>query len=144
MPTRDAITPPVDIADENDGYVSPGGKPILAMSPARRLISAGEPAPSTITRSAPADTCSKLSMTSRGPWLESLVVPPLAWPATLPWTTIWLPTSDCGFRSTGFICTEDGTVRQAPGAIAQRPISPAVVSNGGIVRHVLGLERFLR
>ena len=38
-------------------------KPMLAMSPARRLVSAGLPAPSTRTRSASARRMAKLSST---------------------------------------------------------------------------------
>ena len=43
----------IDVADQHHRHIRPrAAKPILAMSPARRLISAGLPAPSTSTRSA--------------------------------------------------------------------------------------------
>ncbi|MNZ82923.1 hypothetical protein D3C78_1016370 [compost metagenome] len=50
VPTRWANTPPLSIsAIRITGQSTASAKPMLAMSPARRLISAGEPAPSTIT-----------------------------------------------------------------------------------------------
>ncbi len=42
---------PVYVADEHDRHAAAIAKPILAMSRSRRLTSAGDPAPSTITRS---------------------------------------------------------------------------------------------
>jgi hypothetical protein len=50
VPTRWANTPPrLMSAISSTGQSTASAKPMLAMSPARRLISAGEPAPSTIT-----------------------------------------------------------------------------------------------
>ena len=46
------------------GTSAASAKPMFAMSPRRRLISAGLPAPSTRTRSAPPPSRSKLSMTA--------------------------------------------------------------------------------
>ena len=66
VPTRlrdDAAA--IDVADEHHrARPPPRAKPILAMSPARRLISAGLPAPSTMTRSHPSRGAAKLSSTA--------------------------------------------------------------------------------
>ncbi|MNL85061.1 hypothetical protein D3C87_2132410 [compost metagenome] len=50
VPTKCAKTPPrLMSAINTTGQSTASANPMLAMSPARRLISAGEPAPSTIT-----------------------------------------------------------------------------------------------
>ena len=55
VPTSCAMTPPRSMSPTSaTGTSAASAKPILAMSPGRRLISAGLPAPSTSTRSAPA------------------------------------------------------------------------------------------
>jgi hypothetical protein len=54
---------------------------------------------------------------------------------------IWLPTSDCGFSSTGFMCTEDGTRAASACSHCARPISPPSAETACVVRHVLRLER---
>ena len=65
MPTSAAITPPRSMSPTSTtGTSAASAKPILAMSPRRRLISAGEPAPSTMTRSRSASSRPKLSSTA--------------------------------------------------------------------------------
>jgi len=49
VPTRWRTRRAVDVGNQNDGTIHRSAKPMLAMSLSRRLISAGEPAPSTIT-----------------------------------------------------------------------------------------------
>ena len=70
VPTRLAMTPPRSISPmSTTGTPAACAKPMLAMSPARRLISEALPAPSTSTRSASAARRPKLSSTagSRAP-----------------------------------------------------------------------------
>ena len=57
VPAIEAMTPPRSMSPTRmTGTLARVAKPILAMSRGRRLISAGEPAPSTMTRSAPSPT----------------------------------------------------------------------------------------
>ena len=60
VPTRLAMTPPRSMSPiSTTGTSAASAKPILAMSPSRRLTSAGLPAPSTSTRSASSRTVSE-------------------------------------------------------------------------------------
>ena len=53
VPTICAITPPRSISPiKTTGILAASAKPIFAMSPSRKLISAGLPAPSMIIKSA--------------------------------------------------------------------------------------------
>ena len=126
VPTRLAMTPPRSMSPTiTTGTSAATANPILAISPARRLTSAGLPAPSTITRSASRPTISKLSST-RGS--SSALCDPYSrarmLPKRLPWTITCDPVSLSGFSSTGFICT-DVSARHPRACIAcARPISP--------------------
>ena len=104
VPTSEAMTPPRSISPARiTGTPAASANPMLAMSPVRRLVSAGLPAPSTTTMSAMSWTMAKLSSTrsnssSRRPpkWAACSV------PSGRPCTTTWAPVSDSGLRSTGF------------------------------------------
>ena len=64
VPTNCAMTPPLSISPTNKtGMFAACANPILAISPARRFVSAGLPAPSTIIKSAFSDNLLKLSIT---------------------------------------------------------------------------------
>jgi len=64
VPTNCAITPPRSMSPTiTTGRFAASAKPIFAMSPCRKFISAGLPAPSTKTRSRPARRRLKLSRT---------------------------------------------------------------------------------
>ena len=126
VPTRLAMTPPRSMsATSTTGTCAAAAKPMLAMSWVRRLTSAALPAPSTKTKSAADLSRSKLSRTTgisscftswkfRASWL----------PRTLPRTTTWAPTSDCGLSRTGFMSTEGGTPQALACSAWARPISP--------------------
>ncbi len=115
---------------------------MLAMSPRRRLISAGEPAPSTTTRSAV--RCDAARSSPAPSAAARLCALPYSRAASVaqrfPCTTICAPRSVSGFRSTGFMCTEGATRAARACSICARPISPPS-RDAGIVRHVLRLER---
>ena len=65
VPTSAAITPPRSMSPRrHTGTPAARAKPMFAMSPARRLTSAGLPAPSTMTRSCVATRRAKLSITA--------------------------------------------------------------------------------
>jgi hypothetical protein len=64
VPTSWAMTPPRSMSPTSaTGTSAASANPILAMSPARKLISAGLPAPSTRIRSAPAASRSNAAST---------------------------------------------------------------------------------
>ena len=105
VPTRLAITPPRSISPTiTTGTSAARANPILAISPPRRLTSAGLPAPSTMTRSASAFSLPKLFMTAgnrsdlRVPYSRARMLP-----TRLPCTMTCAPVSVSGFRRTGFI-----------------------------------------
>src|SRR3954447_20223752 len=120
------MTPPRSMSPiSTTGTSAASAKPMLAMSPARRLISAGLPAPSTSTRSADAArrwnaarTCGSseraIARYSRADCVEC------TWPQI---TSCPIP-SDCGFSSTGFMSVVGGTPRARAGGAWARPISP--------------------
>src|SRR5690348_6043625 len=120
------MTPPRSMSPTSTtGRSAAAAKPILAMSPWRRLISAALPAPSTRTMSASAARRSNASST-RGSscgfsdWYSCAE----ALAKMRPMTTICAPRSDCGFSSTGFMSLV-GATRQARACSAcARPISP--------------------
>ena len=89
VPTMEAMTPPLSISPINTtGTCASLAKPMLAMSPARRFISAGEPAPSTKIKSASSPTRSKLSMTDASSLgFIARYSRAFAFPQTLPCTT---------------------------------------------------------
>ena len=143
VPTRLAMTPPRSMSPmRTTGMSVARAKPMLAMSLARRLISEALPAPSMRTRSASA----RGRRSCRGRWAGEWASAPgsarasaVAW--TRPWTTIWAPVSLWGLRRTGFMWT-DG--RDAGGAGLQRLGAADLAAgggDGGVVGHVLRLER---
>ena len=124
------MTPPRSISPiSTTGTSAASAKPILAMSPARRLISAGLPAPSTRTRSAclgePRERSehrgSRLGASRRYSPAEAL-------PQTRPSSTICAPLSDCGFSSTGFMSAQG---LDAAGARLQRLRPADLAAIGG-------------
>ena len=146
VPTRLAMTPPRSMSPTSTtGVPVAAAKPMLAMSFGRRLISEAEPAPSTSTMSAFACIRAKLSSTC------GIRVGLSAWysraravPVTRPCTTICEPVSDCGFSSTGFMCT-DGATRQARACSAwARPISPPLGVTAALFDMFCGLNGLTR
>ena len=107
------------------GTSAASANPIFAMSPSRRLISAGLPAPSTRTRSAALarrENESRIAGNRLG--ASRRYSPAPAARQTRPCNTICAPISDCGFSSTGFMSVI-GAVQQARACNAwARPISP--------------------
>ncbi len=139
------MTPPRSISPTSThGHI--GGQrrsPYWRCRPARRLTSAGQPAPSTSTRSASADRSAIALQHLRQQLRLQRVDSPraLALPHTAPCTMTWAPISLCGFSSTGFMCTD---WRHAAGARLQRLGAADLAAIGrhrGVVRHVLRLER---
>ena len=126
VPTRLAITPPRSMSPTSTtGTSAARAKPILAMSLARRFVSAALPAPSTTTMSASTRSRSKLSSTAGiRLFLISWNSRALALPVTLPWTTIWAPTSLWGFKRTGFMWTVGATPQALACKAWALPISP--------------------
>ena len=142
VPTSAAITPPRSISPHRStGRSAACAKPMLAMSPWRRLISAGLPAPSTSTRSASCDRRAKLSSTFgsssalREPYSRARMVP-----KRRPCTITCAPVSVSGFSSTGFMCTVAG-MRQAMACNAcARPISPPSTVTAALFDMFCGLK----
>src|SRR3546814_291549 len=165
------MTPPRSMsAISTTGRSAASAKPMLAMSPARRLTSAGLPAPSTTINSAPAERRAKLSSTrgSRCPfiaWYSRALALPTTRPCTTTWaptspsglssprslsasgsipqarpTPTWAPPSLCGFSSTGFISVV-GAIPQARACSAwARPISPPSAVTAALFDMFCGLN----
>ena len=140
------MTPPRSMSPTSTtGTSAASAKPILAMSPARRLISAGLPAPSTSTRSAvggePREraehrAAAAIGASARYSRAEALPAAPCRRQHDL---RARCPA--CGFSSTGFMSVRR---RDAAGARLQRLGAAdlaAVGGDRGVVRHVLRLER---
>jgi hypothetical protein len=114
---------------------------MLAMSPARRLVSAGLPAPSMTTISASLPTTAKLSSTfgSR----SALCLPKSAAssvPARYPCTITCAPRSVSGLISTGFMCTEGGSRQASACNACARPISPPSAVTAALFDMFCGLK----
>ena len=142
VPTIAAITPPRSMSPTRmTGTSAVRANPILAMSPARRLISAGLPAPSTTTRSQRAESRSKLSRTSTSnPSRPSRQRAAASVPRTVPRTMSCDVRSPCGFSSTGFMSTP-GSTRQAIAWVAcARPISPPSAVTAALLDMFCGLN----
>ncbi len=136
------MTPPRSMSPmSTTGRSAASAKPILAMSPARRLASAGLPAPSTRTRSALSASAAKLSR-ARGRKVDfsDCQWAALALPQTLPWITTWAPTSLWGLSSTGFICTEGATPQARAWSAWARPISPPSAVTAALLDMFCGLK----
>ena len=142
VPTSAAITPPRSMSPTMiTGTSAASAKPILAMSPWRRLISAGEPAPSTTIRSKAASSRPKLSKTAgssspfRSPYSRAFKVA-----QRFPWTTTCAPVSVSGLRSTGFMCTDGATRAARACSICARPISPPSAATPALFDMFCGLN----
>ena len=137
------MTPPRSISPISmTGTSAARAKPMLAMSFARRLISDALPAPSTRTRSASAFSRAKLSSTAGSSFaLLGLIFARLRPCRSLrPCTMICAP-SRSRLQQHG---VHVDARRHARGARLQRlgPADLAAVGcHGGVVRHVLRLER---
>ncbi len=143
VPARLAMTPPRSMSPtRTTGTFAARAKPRLAMSPARRLTSDAEPAPSTSTRSASAQRRPKLSSTGAIELrLQVLELARLggAHDAALHHDL----RADVALRLQQHRVHVHGR-RHAGGAGLQRLGAAdlaAVGGHGGIVRHVLRLER---
>ena len=142
VPTMEAMTPPRSMSPTSStGTSAASAKPMLAMSPSRRLTSAGLPAPSTSTRSASADRRAKLSSTAGSSCgFSDRYSRALACPQTLPCTTTCAPISLCGFSSTGFICTDGATPQARACSACARPISPPSAVTAALFDMFCGLN----
>ena len=142
VPARLAMTPPRSISPTSTtGTSAASAKPILAMSPWRKLVSAGLPAPSTKTISACSDRCAKLSSTagnrtarrSRNSAARNV-------PRRLPWTITCAPVSVSGFSSTGFMWTLGGIRAARACTCWARPISPPSTATAALFDMFCGLK----
>ncbi len=144
----EAMTPPRSMSPTSTtGTLARVAKPILAMSRGRRLISAGEPAPSTMTRSAPSPTLAQESSTASMSFgFSKLIVarPSLAIDLALHHDLA----ADVALRLQQHGVHVDR--RRSAAGDGLQPLRPADlaaaglarnVGDGGIVRHVLRLER---
>ena len=133
----------VDVADhERPGGRRPARAPCWRCRSARRLISAGEPAPSQTTTSNRARSSARLAVTTSSSaalrrWYDSA----LTVPSTRPRTTTWPERSLPGLSSTGLNATLGARPQAAPACACARPISPPSARDDGVVGHVLRLER---
>ena len=142
VPTSWAITPPRSISPTSTtGISAASANPIFAMSPSRRLISAGLPAPSTRTRSAASARREKEPRIAGNRLGASRRYSPApAARQTRPCSTICAPLSDCGFNSTGFMSVT-GAVPQARACNAcARPISPPSAVTAALFDMFCGLN----
>ena len=126
MPANCAITPPRSISPiKTTGIFAASAKPMLAISPSRRLISAGLPAPSMTTKSTECAMVKKDSSTfgSNSDFKDEYS---LAFTVVflLPCTTTWAPISVSGFNKMGFICTVGSRLHAIACKACARPISP--------------------
>ena len=116
-------------------------KPMLAMSPARRLISAGLPAPSTRTRSAsPRAARSSPAPSAAASASARDTRAACALPSTRPCTTTCAPVSVCGFSSTGFMWTDGATPQARACSAWARPISPPSAVTAALFDMFCGLN----
>ncbi len=142
VPTSWAMTPPRSMSPTSTtGTSAASANPILAMSPSRRLISAGLPAPSTRTRSAAsARRENEPRMAGNRLGASRRYSPAPAVRQTRPCSTICAPLSDCGFSSTGFMSVT-GAVPQARACNAwARPISPPSAVTAALFDMFCGLN----
>ena len=123
------------------GTSAASAKPILAISPLRKLTSAGLPAPSTITRSYWDFKRSKLSRTEAINVGFSFAYSRAFTVATrLPCTMTCDPTSDSGFNKTGFISVCGGTPQARACNACARPISPPSAVTAALLDIFCGLN----
>ena len=137
------MTPPRSISPiSTTGTSAASANPMLAMSPARRLISAGLPAPSTSTRSAsarePVEGCQHVGQQPRRSAPGSRAPPRCA--DTRPSRPPARPLRSAASAAPGS-CRLTGAPRtRAPAGLRPADLA-AVCGHGGVVRHVLRLER---
>ena len=144
VPTRLAITPPRSMSPtRTTGTSAATAKPMLAMSPARRLISAGLPAPSTSTRSASARQMRE-ALQHRAAELGlcvAVVARADACPRPGPARPPVRRRRSAASAAPGSYATLAATPQARACSAWARPISPPSAVDGGVVRHVLRLER---
>src|SRR6516162_4846030 len=123
------------------GTSAASAKPMLAMSPGRRLTSAGLPAPSTRMRSAGAASRENAARTE-GSRLGARrrYSPAEALPQTRPSSTICAPLSDCGFSNTGFMSVIGSTPQARACNACARPISPPSAATAALFDMFCGLN----
>ena len=143
VPCIAANTPPRSMSPTSRVGIPPcRASPMLTKSCARRLISAGLPAPSQTTTSYRATSSSyAVKAASARPARSPANEAASRVPAGLPRTTTWLRRSLPGLSSTGFIA-DSGSARAARACTHwARPISVALGRDHRVVGHVLRLER---
>ena len=126
VPTTLAMTPPRSISPiSTTGTPARRANPMLAMSPWRRLISAGLPAPSTMINSNDSARRLKLASTSSmsAPRLDVKSAARSLWRG-LPWTMTWAPRSLSGLSRTGLKSTWGASPAAWACSAWARPISP--------------------
>ena len=109
---------------------------------ARRLISAGLPAPSTRTRSTPlADSAEALQHLRQQLALAARRIrAPSASPTRFPCTMTCAPVSVSGLSSTGFMCTDGATRAARACSTCARPISPPSAATPALFDMFCGLN----
>ena len=126
VPTMEAMTPPRSMSPTSTtGTSAARANPMLAMSPCRRLTSAGLPAPSTITRSYVSRRRSNAARTgaSRLPRL-AMYCAASSLRSAVPLTTTCALRLPSGFSSTGFMSVEGSSPAARACSAWARPISP--------------------
>ncbi len=143
VPTSAAITPPRSMSPTSStGTSAAAAKPMLAISPARRLISAGEPAPSAMTRSASASMRRKLSSTSlRNSPFRALYSRAVSVAQPLPLHDDLRPAVGLGLQEDGVHVDRGSDPRGARLQHLRAADLAAIGCDAGVVRHVLRLER---
>ena len=142
VPATAAMTPPRSMsASRHTGTCARRAKPMLAMSRARRLISAALPAPSTITRSQAPASRSKLSITgaSRRSRLGHVVGRSQVRGRAPVHHDLGAPVA-LGLEQHRVHVDAGCEPRRARLQCLRPPDLAAARTGGGVVRHVLGLE----
>ena len=143
VPTRLAMTPPRSMSPiSTTGTCAARAKPMLAMSPARRLTSEALPAPSTRTRSACAGEAAVAVEDGgeQGGLAGAGRRGRRRWRGRGRGATTWAPTALCGFRRTGFMSTVGGTRAARACRAWARPISPPSAVTAALFDMFCGLN----
>ena len=144
VPTIWAMTPPRSMSPISTTGVSEArAKPILAMSPCRKLISAGLPAPSTRTRSASAFTCAEtVEHGFQQPWLPALIFARGGVADHAALHNDLRADVALRFEQDRIHVDAGSSTRQARASQRLRPADLAAIGrHGRVVRHVLRFER---